>query len=81
MCIFEYDDKREKELIRKAEYAEGMKEGERIGREAGKKEEAERIFKIYQLFRANYTENQIKEKLGMNVEEVRKILERFKFLA
>ena len=45
MCIFEYDDKREKELIRKAEYAEGMKEGERIGREAGKKEEAERIFK------------------------------------
>ena len=78
MCIFENDDKREKELIRKAEYAEGMKEGERIGREAGKKEEAERIFNIYQLFRANYTENQIKEKLGMNVEEVRKILERFK---
>ena len=78
MCIFEYDDKREKELIRKAEYAEGMKEGERSGREAGKKEEAERIFNIYQLFRANYTENQIKEKLGMNVEEVRKILERFK---
>ena len=78
MCIFEYDDKREKELIRKAEYSEGMKEGERIGREAGKKEEAERIFNIYQLFRANYTENQIKEKLGMNVEEVRKILERFK---
>lgn len=78
MCIFEYDDKREKELIRKAEYAEGMKEGERIGREAGKKEEAERIFKIYQLFRANYTENQIKEKLGINIEEVRKILERFK---
>lgn len=78
MCIFEYDDKREKELIRKAEYAEGMKEGERIGREAGKKEEAERVFNIYQLFRANYTENQIKEKLGMNVEEVRKILERFK---
>ena len=78
MCIFEYDDKREKELIRKAEYSEGMKEGERSGREAGKKEEAERIFKIYQLFRANYTENQIKEKLGMNVEEVRKILERFK---
>lgn len=78
MCIFEYDDKREKELIRRAEYAEGMKEGERIGREAGKKEEAERIFNIYQLFRANYTENQIKEKLGMNVEEVRKILERFK---
>ena len=78
MCIFEYDDKREKELIRKAEYSEGMKEGERIGREAGKKEEAERIFKIYQLFRANYTENQIKETLGMNVEEVRKILERFK---
>lgn len=78
MCIFEYDDKREKELIRKAEYAEGMKEGERIGREAGKKEEAERIFNIYQLFRANYTENQIKEKLGMNCRRSTEILERFK---
>lgn len=64
MCIFEYDDKREKELIRKAEYAEGMKEGERIGREAGKKEEAERIFNIYQLFRANYTENRLKRSWG-----------------
>lgn len=37
MCIFEYDDKREKELIRKAEYAEGMKEGERIGRKLERK--------------------------------------------
>lgn len=27
VCIFEYDEKREKELIRKAEYAEGKKEG------------------------------------------------------
>ncbi|MFR4578728.1 MAG: hypothetical protein ACLT76_02865 [Clostridium fessum] len=37
MCIFEYDDKREKELDPgRAEYAEGTKEGERIGREAGK---------------------------------------------
>ena len=64
MCIFEYDDKREKELIRKAEYSEGMKEGERIGREAGKKEEAERIFKIYQLFRANYTKTRLKRSWG-----------------
>ncbi len=67
-----------RKLIRKAVYAEGMKEGERIGREAGKKEEAEtEYFNILPIIRANYTENQIKEKLGMNVEEVRKILERF----
>ena len=31
VCIFEYDEKREKELIRKAEYAEGKKEGLREG--------------------------------------------------
>ena len=41
MCIFEYDEKREKELIRKAEFAEGEKigreAGEKIGREAGEK--------------------------------------------
>ena len=28
MCIFEYDEKRETELIRKAEFAEGEKVGE-----------------------------------------------------
>lgn len=31
MCIFEYDEKRETELIRKAEFAEGEKVGEAKG--------------------------------------------------
>lgn len=36
MCIFEYDEKREKELIRKAEYAEGKREGaEQMGLDVG----------------------------------------------
>ena len=42
MSIFEYDEKREKELIRKAEFAEGervgLEKGEKIGRETGLKE-------------------------------------------
>ena len=33
--IFEYDEKREKELIRKAEYAEGKKEGLKEGQKQG----------------------------------------------
>ncbi len=41
MCIFEYDEKREKELIRKVEYAEGKREG------------AEQIFTIYRLHKEN----------------------------
>lgn len=44
MCIFEYDEKREKELIRKVEYAEGKREG------------AEQIFIIYRLHKEKYTE-------------------------
>lgn len=42
VSIFEYDEKREKELIRKAEFAEGerigLEKGEKIGRETGEKE-------------------------------------------
>ena len=70
VCIFEYDEKREKELIRKAEYAEGKKEG--------LKEGLERVLEIYRLYRDKYTENQIAEQMKIDVNEVRKILEKFK---
>ena len=76
MSIFEYDEKREKKLIRKAEFAEG----ERIGRETGVKEGMDRIFEINRLFREKYTEKQIAEKMGLDEQEVRKILERLNAL-
>ena len=84
MSIFEYDEKREKELIRKAEFAEGervgFEKGERVGFEKGKKigvkEGMDRIFEINRLFREKYTEKQIAEKMGLDEQEVRKILER-----
>ena len=74
VCIFEYDEKREKELIRKAEYAEGKKEGLREGQKQGEK----RVFGIYRLYRDKYTENQIAEQMKIDVDEVRNILEKFK---
>ena len=70
VCIFEYDEKREKELIRKAEYAEGKKDG--------LKEGLEQVLEIYRLYRDKYTENQIAEQMKIDVNEVRKILEKFK---
>ena len=74
VCIFEYDEKREKELIRKAEYAEGKKEGLKEGQKQGE----ERVFGIYRLYRDKYTENQIAELMKIDVDEVRNILEKFK---
>ena len=84
MSIFEYDEKREKELIRKAEFAEGervgLEKGERVGLEKGEKigmkEGMDRIFEINRLFRKKYTEKQIAEKMGLDEQEVKKILER-----
>ena len=82
MCIFEYDEKREKELIRKAEYAEGkkdgLKEGLREGLKEGQKQGEKRVFEIYRLYRDKYTENQIAEQMKIDVDEVRNILEKFK---
>lgn len=74
VCIFEYDEKRKKELIRKAEYAEGKKEGLKEGQKQGE----ERVFGIYRLYRDKYTENQIAEQMKIDVDEVRNILEKFK---
>lgn len=78
VCIFEYDEKREKELIRKAEYAEGKKEGLKEGLREGQKQGEKRVFGIYRLYRDKYTENQIAEQMKIDVDEVRNILEKFK---
>ena len=84
VSIFEYDEKREKELIRKAEFAEGervgLEKGEKIGRETGMKEGMDRIFEINRLFWEKYTEKQIAEKMGLDEQEVRKVLERLNAL-
>ena len=76
VSIFEYDEKREKELIRKAEFAEGERVGLEKGEKIGMKEGMDRIFEINRLFRKKYTEKQIAEKMGLDEQEVRKILER-----
>ena len=78
VCIFEYDEKREKELIRKAEYAEGKKDGLKEGLQEGQKQGEKRVFEIYRLYRDKYTENQIAEQMKIDVDEVRNILEKFK---
>ena len=89
VCIFEYDEKREKELIRKAEFAEGEKigreagekigreAGEKIGRETGVKEGIDRVLEIYSLFRKKHTESQIAAETGIDLQAVREILKRF----
>lgn len=44
VCIFEYDEKREKELIWKAEFEQGVKVGREEGREEGESIGEERVF-------------------------------------
>ena len=78
VCIFEYDEKREKEMIRKAEYAEGKKDGLKVVFWEGQKQGEKRVFGIYRLYRDKYTENQIAEQMKIDVDEVRNILEMFK---
>ena len=58
----------------------GLEKGEKIGRETGLKEGMDRIFEINRLFREKYTEKQIAEKMGLDEQEVRKILERLNSL-
>ena len=58
----------------------GLEKGEKIGRETGVKEGMDRIFEINRLFREKYTEKQIAEKMGLDEQEVRKILERLNAL-
>ena len=78
VCIFEYDEKRETELIRKAEFAEGEKVGEARGLKEGEAKGEAKIFKIYHLFRENLSALQISEQMGLNINEVESALAHFK---
>ena len=79
MCIFEYDEKRETELIRKAEFAEGEKVGEAKGEARGliegeKKGEAKGMAKILLNLIENgiLTKEQALEQFGGTYEDLEK---------
>lgn len=75
MCIFEYDEKRETELIRKAEFAEGEKVGEARGLiEGEKKGEAKGMAKILLnlIEKGILTKEQALEQFGGTYEDLEK---------
>ena len=63
MCLFEYDEKREKELIRKAEFQEGVKDA------------TKRMIQALQLIQKNCSPNEIEQETGLSPETVEKMLE------
>jgi hypothetical protein len=85
MSIFEYDEEREMELIRQAEFekgeAYGKAEGERRGRIEGERRgriEGERQGKaeiILNMHRKNYSPKEISEIIEMSEEEVKAIID------
>ena len=75
MCIFEYDVKRETELIRKAEFAEGEKIGVARGlKEGEKKGEAKGMAKILLnlIEKGILTKEQALEQFGGTYEDLEK---------
>ena len=75
VCIFEYDEKRETELIRKAEFAEGEKVGEARGlREGEKRGEAKGMAKILLnlIEKGILTKEQALEQFGGTYEDLEK---------
>lgn len=63
MCLFEYDEKREKELIRKAEFQEGVKDA------------TKRMIQALQLIQEKCSPNEIEQETGLSPETVEKMLE------
>ena len=63
MCLFEYDEKREKELIRKAEFQEGVKDA------------TKQMIQALQLIQKNCSPNEIEQETGLSPETVEKMLE------
>ncbi len=75
VCIFEYDEKRETELIRKAEFAEGEKIGVARGlKEGEKKGEAKGMAKILLnlIEKGILTKEQALEQFGGTYEDLEK---------
>ena len=58
MCLFEYDEKREKELIRKAEFQEGVKDS------------TKRMIQALQLIQKKCSPNEIEQETDLSPETV-----------
>lgn len=63
MCLFEYDEKREKELIRKAEFQEGVKDN------------TKRMLQALQLIQKKCTPNEIEHETGLSLETIEQMME------
>ena len=63
MCIFEYDEKREKELIRKAEFQEGVKDA------------TKQMIQALQLIQKKCSPNEIEQETDLSPDTVEKMLE------
>ena len=63
MCLFEYDEKREKELIRKAEFQEGVKDA------------TIRMIQALQLIHKKCSPNEFEQETDLSPETVEKMLE------
>jgi predicted transposase/invertase (TIGR01784 family) len=68
MSIFEYDEEREMELIRQAEFEKGEAYGKAEGERRGKAEI------ILNMHRKNYSPKEISEIIDMSEEEVKAII-------
>ena len=71
MCIFEYDEEREMELIRKAEFAEGVKVGEARGEKKGRTIAIAKIL-LNLIEKGIITKEQALEQFGGTYEDLEK---------
>ena len=62
MCLFEYDDEREKKLIRKAEFQEGVK--------AGQLERTSKMLQAIRLIQQKHTAQDIQTQTGLEMETI-----------
>ena len=78
MCLFEYDDEREKKLIRKAEFQEGIKAGlaqERAeGLNEGRNERTSKMLHAIRLIQQKHTIQDIQVLTGLELETIQAIL-------
>ena len=70
MCLFEYDDEREKKLIRKAEFQEGVK----AGITQGQNERTTKMLQAIRLIQQKHTAQDIQAQTGLEMETVQTML-------
>ncbi|WP_294340486.1 hypothetical protein [uncultured Clostridium sp.] len=66
MCLFEYDDEREIELIRKAEFQEGVK--------AGQLERTGKILQAILLIQQKHPAQNISKQTGLEMKTIQEML-------